>query len=329
MKTVNTWDELLEAGASIVLDEMKQSDLKIGKELVLTIRISGETWGEYIDYRGAQFVIDLQNAVVKMYRELEENELPLKKIKQAATVKVKVVKGSSLFEINLGKTLTAMVNNMTGDQSFIIAILAILCAAGYLTTKQILQHKQKAMESAEKKLLAEQNKELQEKYIEKLSAGYDKALDIIYRRDIQAPPRKLIDKMEETDTIALPKKDPLPAQMAKELYPRKPKIRTESGIFDDSYIITQINMQKYPPEFKLAIDEYSFWANAELSNNDIENLSRSLEDSMKKKEDLEIDLQLFVVYNEREFKSATIQGTGSKRANAEDLRDKIRMWKNR
>jgi len=326
MKTIRTWDELLNAGTELVLDEIKQNDLKIGKDLTLTIKISGESWGEYIDYRGAQFVIDLQSAVVKIFRELEYDDLPLKKIKQAATVKVRVVKGSSLFEINLGDALTAMVNQMTGDQSFLVAMLAILCAAGYLTTRQILQHKQKVMEFAEKKLLAEQNKEIQEKYIEKLSAGHDKALEIIYRRDMQAPPRKLIDKMDEADTIALPQQDPMSAQKAKALYPRKPKIRTEAGVFDGSYVITQINMQKYPPEFKLTLDDYSFWASAELSNDDIENLTRNLEDSMKKKEDLEIDLHLFVVYNEREFKSATIQGTGSKRSNAEDLKDKIRLW---
>lgn len=320
MKTINSWDELLDAGVQAIIDDISPEDLTLSDDLIFRLQVKGESWDGFIDYRGAQFIIDLQKAVIETYKELNQSEISLHKLKKIVIVKMKVTEGCSLFEIKFNKIFKTMAENMSGTQITLIAGLAIVCATGYFTTGKVLQYKQQALQKA-------QEKEVSEMYITKVSDAMDKALDIINRKDIEAPPRKLIGKLRKEDSIRLPGTDLMRAEKAKDLYPKKPKIRTESGYFDARYVITAINMEKRPVQFKLVFDGFDFWAKAALDHKDIERISRSLETSMKENKDLEIDLHLFVLFNKREFKSATIQATGSARENSQDLKEKIELWR--
>jgi len=85
-------------------------------------------------------------------------------------------------------------------------------------------------------------------------------------------------------------------------------------------------MKKPPVQFELNLDGFDFWAKAPLDHKDIENISRSLEISMKENKELEIDLHLYVLFNEREFKSAIIKATGPARENSQNLKEKIKIW---
>lgn len=320
MRIINSWNELLDIGVdSILKDEIFRDEFSFSRDLVLEIRVRGESWSGFIDYRGAQFVIDLQNAVNKIYQELDGSEISLRELKKLVTVKVKVVDGSSIFQIKLDEIFKIMVANMSGNQITLIAGLSILCAAGYFTYSKVMEYKQKALQKA-------QEMDLTQTYITRMSDTIDKALNIIEHKDVQAPPRKLIDKLKTEDRIQLPGTESLSHEDAKALYPKKPKIRTESGDFDGRYVISAINMKKTPVQFELNLDGFDFWAKAPLDHKDIENISRSLEVSMKENKELEIDLRLYVVFNEREFKSAIIKATGPARENSQNLKDKIKIW---
>jgi len=213
---------------SILKDEILTEEFAFSRDLVLKIRVCGESWNGFIDYRGAQFVIDLQNAINRIYHELDESEISLRELKKLVTVKVKVIDGSSIFQIKLDEIFKTMVANMSGNQITLIAGLSILCAAGYFTLSKVLEYKQKAMQKA-------QEMDLTQTYITRMSDTIDKALNIIEHKDIQAPPRKLIDKLRDEDRIQLPGTELLNPEDAKSLYPKKPKIRTESGDFDGRY----------------------------------------------------------------------------------------------
>lgn len=327
MKTVNSWDELLDMGVeSIIKDEKFPEDIAFGKDLILKIRVCGESWDGFIDYRGAQFILDLQNAVNKVYNELGYSKINPMELKKLITIKVKVVDGSSIFQIKLEEIIKIMVANMSGNQVALIAVLLILCAAGYFTYSKVLEYKHKALLKTQDADLTKTIADLTTDLTKTMADTFNRALDIIDKKDLQAPPRKLINKLDNEDRIQLPGMESLRQDDAKKIYPKKPAVRDDSGYFDGSYVISAINMEKTPVQFKLDLDGFDFWAKAQLDDNDIEMISRSLEASMKENKELKIDLHLFVLFNERGFKSAVIQATGPARENVKDLKEKIALW---
>lgn len=118
---IRTWEQLLDIGVKTITKEIKPRLIEFDKNLAVEIRICGSSWDGAIDYRGARFIIDLQDAVVKTASELLDNEPSLQELRKKVTVKVKVVKGSSLFQINIGDALKAMVAAMSGTQLTLIA----------------------------------------------------------------------------------------------------------------------------------------------------------------------------------------------------------------
>ncbi|MBU1193999.1 MAG: hypothetical protein KKE62_01800 [Proteobacteria bacterium] len=319
MITIRTWDELLDAGVKTLTDELSQEDIIIGKNLTLKIRIKGDSWDGSIDYRGAQFVIDLQNTVIDIYKEVIETNIPLHDLKKLITVKVKVEEGSQFFTINIDEALKKIMEKVTGKQITLMVCLGIACATGsYNYTKTLeLRHKE---------VVAAEEKNLSKEYIQSISSIYDRTLDMIDRKDIEAPIRKLVNKLDEEDKIQLPGADMMKAEAVKKMYPRRPKFQQENGIFDSSYTIAAINMEKTPIEFKLKKDDKEFWADAELSPTDIEYISKSLETAMKKKEDLKMDLHVFIIYDKHKIKSASIQATGSPRQDSQKFIELIAYW---
>lgn len=183
-----------------------------------------------------------------------------------------------------------------------------------------MEYKQKVLHDAE-------HRKLTESAISNLSNTIDKALDVIREKDIQAPTRKLLNKLEHDDKILLPGEESMRPEEAKKMYPPKPRIRTESGKFDGKYLITAINMEKHPIHFKIIHDDYPFCAKAEILDEDIETISESLKTAMKNNEDFMLNLRMFVVYDERGLKSASIVSTGEPRPNASDLSEQISKWK--
>lgn len=310
MKTINSWDELLDAGIQEITGKISKEEIVLGEDLTIQIRVKGESWDGYLDYRGAQFVIDLQNAVIKTYKEFVDTKITLQDLKKSVTVKVKVEEGSALFNIQMDDVLKKIMEKVTGKQIAFVATVAILSTAGYFTTSKVLDYRAKTIQTAKEQ-------QLSQTYVTRISDTMDKALDIIQRRDLEAPTRKLVSKLDDKDEIQLPGAELMKAGNAKNLYPRKQRINKESGLFDYKYTIAAINMEKTPIEFRLKKDDLDFWASAELSPTDIKNISQSLEAAMKNKEELVMDLQLFVVYDKRKIHNASIQGTGTPRKDSQ------------
>ena len=103
MITVNSWDELLSFGADCVLETVMAEELELREDLVLTIQIRGESWDGFIDYRGANYILELQKSFNRLYQELSETDVQLRNLSKFITVKVRVVEGSSLFEIKVSE----------------------------------------------------------------------------------------------------------------------------------------------------------------------------------------------------------------------------------
>lgn len=330
MITIDSWDDLVETGADIIMKKIKPDEIKIRERFVFQIRIRGDSWDGSIDYRGANFILELQKAVNRVYTELYGEEISLKSLSKLITVKVKVVEGSSLFEINIGAALSKMVGTMSSGEILLLTGMTLATVAGCYTIKKVLDYKKekethaRQMEKDEK--IADINKEMVAQPIDKLTSTIDKALDVIETRDLQAPTRKLVRKLAPDDMIMLPDKKEYSAKEAKKIYPRKAKAKRLSGNFDAIYTIRNIDLYKKPPEFTIENHGLEFKAGAELANDDIEQISRNLENALKSGEDFTISLHVFILYNERKIISASIVGTGEPRPKSQDINDLIQMW---
>ena len=319
MITVNSWEDLFKTGVKIVTEQIEPDELEIKEDMVFKVRVRGHSWDGSIDYRGAKYILELQKAINDIYLSTVQGKR-LRDLSKLVTVKVKVVEGSSIFEIKLYEILKLMVGNMSSEQTTLIAICCIFSAAGYLTIRKILDYKKAIITNA-------QQNQLTETAINKLTGALNKSIDVIQRKDLEAPNRKLIGRLEEDDTIQFHGQTEISVKEAKKLYPRKEKSALVGGHFDDKYIITMINLEKQPIQFHLKKGDFEFKAEAELTNKDIEQIAKDLEISWKDKLDFILPLHVFIHYNNNGIFSASVQGTGDPREDAEDIDRLIRIWK--
>ena len=304
---IASWDELIDVSIKSLTDQIQPVEFKFDKKLTLTIRVCGESWGGFIDYRGAQFILDLQKSLIKTYKELSGSEVALQDLNRSINVKVKIEEGSSIFNIEYEEALKAMFNKLSGNQITLIATLAILCGTGYFTYSKVLEEKHKHLQVME-------DKKLEKDVVDTFAATMDRALDLIERKDLEAAPRKLTRKLDDKDQIQLPGREPMQAEtVIKNIYPKKPKMNPESDIFDGTFVITKLDMTKEPIQFKLEKDGHEFWADAELSATDIKRITKNLENALREKKGLNLDLHLFIVYDKKKIRSAAIVGTGEPR----------------
>ena len=318
MITVSSWNDLLKLSVDCILDKVKANELYFEEDMILTIQIRGESWDGFIDYRGANYVLELQKSFNRLYLELSESDIQVRNLSKTISVKVRVVEGSSLFEIKVSDALKYMINKLSGTQITIITALAISCATGYFTTDKVLDYKRQMITQAQQGKVAAET-------IEKLTPVVNRALDIIKKTDMEKPMRVVTNKLELDDRITLPDNTELTAQEAKHLYPKKQKIPKESALFDGIYRILSIDFEKTPPVFNLYKNDHTFRATAELAEQDIDRLAADLKQTLKTGKDFNVSLQLFVVYNRRRLIAASITGIGDKRDNSKDFLELVRI----
>lgn len=323
MITVDSWDDLLKLGTDLISEKIDPNNFEIKKDLTVEIQIRGQSWDGSIDYRGAGYILELQKAVNRIYTEVHGDTIPLRSLSKLVTVKVKVVQGSIKFNINLGQALSKMVGQMTGGQLLVFAGLTMATAVGLYTAKTVAEYKKDvaihARQMEKDEALDKNEKELLSKTVNELTTTINRALDVIEERDLQAPTRKLVNKLESGDMILMPDAVELTAEEAKKRYPRKPPVKAKSGIFDGTYTIRSMFLDKSPVEFSIDKDDHCFNAAAELHSSDIERLAQDFEKALKSGANLEVPLQVFVMYGKNKIISASITGVGDPRERAENI----------
>lgn len=318
MITVNSWEELLGLGIDCAIGDVWPHDIKT-ENLLIVVRICGKSWDGAIDYRGANYIIELQDAITRIYHELSEEDDSLRNVKKFVTVKMKVVDGSSLFEINVGEALGRMIEKLSGKQTTFIATVAILSAVGYFSQGKYLDYMREKENSAMQGQIAIE-------VIEKMRPLMERSAAMIETADLEKPARALVSALEPDDSITFPGEESLSAAQAKLRYPRKPISKPKTGIFDDTYTVTNIGLRNILPEFTLEKDGFQFKAEAELSSSDIDKLASQLKVSLTAGDELNVPLQIFIQYNKRGIKSASITSIGEKRDGAKGIQDLISMY---
>lgn len=299
MRTVNNYDELLEY-AFDCLDKSKPADLlELEGDFNYTIKVSGQNWDQFIDWRLAKLITEFQNSV---NRALKEANIDLTKDEeQKTTVKFRVSKGSSLIEINCGDLFKVVADHMTGGELTAIAIVAILVTGGVMTVKRIMAHREKAEDETTKRELA--------KVIEHV-ASYER------------PMRGLLNRMDEQDTIELSPTEQTysKAELRKE-YPEKGKYKAINVYVDGIYTIVGIKLD----EGTIVVEQgdYKLECHSSLSPEEIEEFISPVANALHNEQGFDLPLRITAEYykGSKQLKKQIIYGIGEPRVGSKKLED--------
>jgi len=297
MRTINNYDELLEYTFDC-LDKTKPAELmELKGDFNYTIKVSGQNWDQYIDWRLAKLITEFQNSI---NRALKEANIDLtKEEEQKTTVKFRISKGSSLVEINCGDLFKVVADHMTGGQLTAVIIAAILVTGGVLTVRRIMARREKESDERTKRELA--------KVIENV-AQYEK------------PIRGLLSRMDKEDTVEISPTDrKLNRSELRAEYPGKSKYRAENVYIDGVYTVVAIKLD----EGTLAVEKegHRFDCHSSLSREASEELFSKVQEAHSKGKGFDLPLKITAEYYQgsKQLKKQNIYEIGEPRIGTRTL----------
>jgi len=153
---INNIDDVLKLLDKAIKDELDHYDLKIEGIENFSMHLTGDKFHQTITPSVMKGFIDLQNAIYRSYAQIKYNDnsiLRLTKLeKEELELEIKVVDGSSGFDIDwlelLKKIVENTVDKMNSRQTFIAVLVLIASFAGYFITSEYLSN-QKEIRLAE------------------------------------------------------------------------------------------------------------------------------------------------------------------------------------
>lgn len=304
MVSINTYDDLL-AYAAQCLDKTKDlEDIEIGAGLNFQIIVSGPSWSGEIDYRLAKYIIEIQHAINKNFRETCGEDLP--DYKDRIVVRVKVEDGSLKAFVKIDEVLRALFENMESRHKLYLGIFIVAACAGVFsyTTYGRIVDKQRSLAA-------------NEQHLARMERMFTKIADKL--PEAERPARALVSKMEEQDTILLPgHDDSLNVVQAKEIYPRKQRSKISNSYIDGLYIIKAI---KFDDPVRMTIEQgpHRFECFVSLNDEDLAIVYKKAKGLHAGGGEFEMDLKINAKHTDREIKEATVYGLGEKRVQAKEL----------
>lgn len=313
---ISSYSDLLELGQRLATEDFDLDSIFFSEEFDFKIKLKGDKWDGLVDYEIANFIINIQNQINALYKEVTFDDPRYKRIPkdvaQGIKVKVKIEFGCSLFTINLGDPLKSFFKNISGKEKVMMAsiVSAIICAS-FIGCSYIESHN-------ELEKIKEMNKEKSE-LIHILDKTLDK-LDSTYH-----PISSLVDSMDDKDHIEFVNSNrKYPADEIKiQVKPAKTKkIDSSTHYIDDEYEILRI--YKDSDQASICIDGFSFLASTEpLSDNDKGKLHDIFKRAHLNKEPALLDLQIGISVDQKQLHNAYIVGIGKKRDNSISIFDAI------
>ena len=302
---------------SMIADAVERMDageshvqVDFDKDLVFTIRIKGEDWDERIDERIAKFVIELQDSLDLIHKEAANYEV---RKENRVRVKVKIEKGSSLVNVELGEFLSKALGNMTPTQTMIVLLAGVGIAGAAFTTKAVLNY----LENVKNKAQDEETKRSLGSALERVAT---------LERDLSAPNRKLVSRMCSDDTIQLPgESEPLTKEQAKALFPRAPRSKKLQGQIYGEFEVVSIDRSELIPALHLADDEREFKAKLPIQGDRLKAFFEQLERDTEKRMHGTFKLQLTVKYTAKGITDAVVDDVGEPDEPTQSLSELLKM----
>jgi hypothetical protein len=319
---VSSFTELINYAIGCIDQDTEIGSIDFTDNFNFTIKIEGRNWDGLIDYRIANYIIDLQDSVKKLFKEASDiqSEEFLNYVQRNLIVKARVTEGcSEIFIEKFDKILTAFFKNMTGAQktiAFTVAAAALatsFCYSDYNETKFKTQEAQSHQE-----------------IVGQLIEHSDKLADVIERNedlflDMEKPVRNLVNKLDEKDIISLPvSQNKLTITEAKALYPRRPRLTVKTAYIDGSYDVLQIKTDKTGNViFFLEKDGTPVKATLNINDDEFTPLYNKIMTAHQNSQIPTVNIQLTAKYTSKKITSATIVGVGAARETATTL---LALW---
>ena len=303
MRIVQNYEELLEY-AYECLDRSKVAEpLELKADFDYTVTVKGKLWDQYIDWRLANFVIDMQKAVNKAFKQAE---ISLSKEEQiGVTVKFKVSKGSSLVEIKFNELLQIAANHMTGGQITAVLIVSILVTGGYLTVKRILARQEAAEDEKTKRDLA--------KVIENVAT-------------YEAPFRRLTHKLDNEDSVTISsRQEDFSKEDLKQEYPGRSKSKSKNVYLDGIYTIVAIKLDA--GTITVEQGEHRLECLSSLNQDEAEKLFSKVKDAHGAGKGFDLPLKITADFfqGSKQIKKPIIYEIGDPRAGSTTINDLVNM----
>lgn len=231
-----TPDSLLTALLKKIED--KSNIFEVDDSFDVRIKLEGEQWDGSINYKIANFVIELQDKLIKIYNELNGKRLTTASLNlhKNLIINVKVKPGCTeiiVFFKKLGEGLISAMQNMQSEH-VLFAILGTALIAG--TTYTIVSLKKASVEKAKKI----EDEETKRKFLETTEQIVKAAVSAPYMRYL-ATSMKKEDKMHIGSSIYT-KKQAIERFKAEDN--THPEILPETFYVDDRYGISDASFEK-------------------------------------------------------------------------------------
>jgi len=121
-------DDLIDFATSDDFQSDLLSRIKLGEGFNLHFTLRGEQWRGQIDYRVGRFIYELQRDIFSLYNEISGDKVSYRSRHEEIEkllVTIDVSEGSLDVQALLENALTQMVNNMSGTEAAVAAIIAI------------------------------------------------------------------------------------------------------------------------------------------------------------------------------------------------------------
>ena len=233
---VRTFEQFVSAIGRVAEGKLDTQQIEItSKTMTVDVKIDGPSWDQRIDYRGAQYVQNVQKQVNELYKRYPKylpGEVPI--------IKVRVRKGSNLLSPELIDIAKHALTIMGPTNITISIITALVCATGYA----IYFRHTRSIEAARPFDLAQRAIHAMLEIARSTGIDPNKA---------EKPITELTKSLEDFDTLKIGKEQPITGFVARQLTKLKqPRRVRESYPCDGAYLLCKINLTQ--PKHSLILE---------------------------------------------------------------------------
>lgn len=288
------------------LDAGQSYDLKL-EDLGLKIRLKGPAWGRIVDKPIARFLLDLDERLQEEMKRLGMG-LPAG---PHGVVALRIEEGSLEAFLQYSKGFLKEWKKMKTKEQLIIASM-VLGALTVWKGPEIIR--------SWNEVEVEQQRSEERVELVKAVAGLEER-----RRDVEAPVRKLLAKLDEDDRVQLPGMGSAQKpEVAREKLASGKRSSVKSYYIDGRYIVDGLTTREPGRwQVKLRYGEIIFRAEVRLVEDEVQELLKQFQEAHKKGNDIAPDFLVTADVNQKGIQRAEVIGMGQPRDKAVKLSDAL------
>lgn len=132
---ISTVKSFLNYAVEIMGQDFDVSEISLADDLNLRVKIQGESWDGFIDYRIAKFVKKIQQDIFSIYNEIHEGNYDFRKSYSEVepyVIKVRVERGCTEIVIKIVEIFNELISNIKDKKKQAVLISLLLLSFGYI-----------------------------------------------------------------------------------------------------------------------------------------------------------------------------------------------------